>query len=282
LIPFPWKVGDFVFRNMKKIDEFINHVHNLNLKYDEKIRGYEPNGIFLEHMLVVGFSSSFIHIVQVEEQDNNLVNPTHASRDLETVLSANELYKHREKCIVTPKNSTLQISHLMAHPSKNVINNSSSRGGDKNPPPGKIESSHKLPLWKKRTSIVQEEEEHRIGSDINRFSLEYMELEDDIENMFLNIDQQESMDNQNQSLEIVENEIFDEEESFVFQSLVFDNESKKLIILKSDVKNKKGKSHSVVNLNDMRPSQVSKIHRVTDNALDDSIGSVTPQYCSLR
>jgi hypothetical protein len=45
-------------------------------------------------------------------------------------------------------------------------------------------------------------------------------------------------------LEIVANEIFDEEESFVFESVVFDIESKKLIIEKSDVKNKKGKSCS--------------------------------------
>jgi hypothetical protein len=45
-----------------------------------------------------------------------------------------------------------------------------------------------------------------------------------------------------------------------FQSIVFDRESKKLIIEKGDVKNKKGKSHSEVDLRDMRPSQISKIH----------------------
>jgi hypothetical protein len=32
-IPLPWKVGGFVFRNMKKIDEFASHFHNLNIKY---------------------------------------------------------------------------------------------------------------------------------------------------------------------------------------------------------------------------------------------------------
>jgi hypothetical protein len=60
-VPLPWKVGDFVFRIMNKIDEFANHFHNLNLKYAEKIRGFDPNGIFVDHMLVVGFSNSFIH-----------------------------------------------------------------------------------------------------------------------------------------------------------------------------------------------------------------------------
>jgi hypothetical protein len=82
----------------------------------------------------------------------------------------------------------------VAHPSKKVTNSSSGGGGDKNPPPGKIESSHKLPLRKKRKNIVQEEEEHHVGSDINSFSLEDMELEADIEKMFPNIDQPGGVD----------------------------------------------------------------------------------------
>jgi len=48
---------------MNKIDEFTNHFHNLNLKYDENIRGFEPKIIFVEHMLIVGFNNSFIHTV---------------------------------------------------------------------------------------------------------------------------------------------------------------------------------------------------------------------------
>jgi len=45
---------------------------------------------------------------------------------------------------------------------------------------------------------------------------------------------------QNSSLEIIENETFNEQESFTFQSVVFERESKKLIIEKGDMKNKKG------------------------------------------
>jgi hypothetical protein len=40
---------------------------------------------------------------------------------------------------------------------KKVTHSSSSRGGDNNPPLGRIESSHKLPLRKKIKNIVQEE-----------------------------------------------------------------------------------------------------------------------------
>jgi hypothetical protein len=61
-----------------------------------------------------------------------------------------------------------------------------------------------------------------------------------------------NMAQQNSSLEIIENETFSEEESFTFQSVVFDKESKKLIIEKGDLKNKKGKSRSEVDLKDMR------------------------------
>jgi hypothetical protein len=85
----PWKIGDFVLRSMNKIVEFENHFHNLNLKYAQNIRGFEPNEIFVEHILIVGFSNSFIHTVPREEEDNNLGNTTHNAGDLETILSTN-------------------------------------------------------------------------------------------------------------------------------------------------------------------------------------------------
>ena len=41
-IPLPWKIGEFIFRNLNKIDEFANHFNNVNLKYVEKIKGFDP------------------------------------------------------------------------------------------------------------------------------------------------------------------------------------------------------------------------------------------------
>jgi hypothetical protein len=75
---------------MNKIDEFANHFHHMNLKYAENIKGFDPNIIFLEHMLAVGFNNSIMHIVLGEEEDNNLGAPTPNADDLETVLSTNE------------------------------------------------------------------------------------------------------------------------------------------------------------------------------------------------
>jgi hypothetical protein len=63
---------------------------------------------------------------------------------------------------------------------------------------------------------VQEEEDHHIESDINNFSLEDMELEATYRENVSHIDQPGNMTHQNSSLEIIENETFNEEESFVF------------------------------------------------------------------
>jgi hypothetical protein len=71
-------------------------------------------------------------------------------------------------------------------------------------------------MRKKRNKSIQEEEENHVESDINSFSLEDMELKADIEKMFPKIDHPVGTTHQNQWLEIVENEIFDEEDSFVF------------------------------------------------------------------
>jgi hypothetical protein len=62
----------------------------VNLKYVEKIMGFDPNRISVEHMLAVEFNNSFIHTIRSEEEDNNLGAPAHNVGDLETILSTNE------------------------------------------------------------------------------------------------------------------------------------------------------------------------------------------------
>jgi hypothetical protein len=48
------------------------------------------------------------------------------------------------------------------------------------------------------------------------------------------------------------------------------------------VKNKKGKSRSEVNLRNMQPSQISRIHKATGDALDDSIGGIEEENIKLK
>jgi hypothetical protein len=97
------------------------------------------------------------------------------------------------------------------------------------PPPGKIESSHKLLVRKKRKNLVQEEEDNIIENDIQIFYMDDMDLDVDIEKIFPAMEQPENMAQQNSLLEVVANDTFSEEESFTFQSVAF-YKSKNLIV----------------------------------------------------
>ena len=87
-----------------------------------------------------------------------------------------------------------------------------------------------------------------------------MELEPDLDSIFYYLDQPRDTIQHSRPMEISNAENFDEDESFMFQSVVFENQSKKLIIEKKNVKNKKGKSRSEVNLANMRSSQIYQLH----------------------
>jgi hypothetical protein len=112
----------------------------------------------------------------------------------------------------TPKSTTSWSIAPTAHPSKKATQNSSNEGGDKNPPRGKIDSSHKLPVRKKRKNVVGQAEEPETES-------EDMELETDLDNVFCNVDQPANAIHHSSIMEIAETDIFDEDESFVFRAL---------------------------------------------------------------
>jgi hypothetical protein len=89
----------------------------VSLQYVEKIKGFAPNKIFVEHMISVGFSNSFIqnNLNEEEYKGSNQSTHVHEAGDLETILSTNELYKQRGKgpsersaqyLVVTPKTTT--------------------------------------------------------------------------------------------------------------------------------------------------------------------------------
>jgi hypothetical protein len=213
----PWKVRDFVCRNVNKIVEFSGHFKKLNLTYVERIKGFDPNGIFREHLLEVGFNSSFIHRHLTEDRDSDDNNPACVDCDAETLQSEIELYRQQGKVsgekstqspTITPKSTKSQSITSMTHPSKKATQKSSNEGGDKNPPRTKIDSSHKIPLMKKRKKNAGQEEEPEIESG-------QMQLEIETEHM---------QKIRSSAVEIVETKIFYEDESFVFQSVVFDSQ----------------------------------------------------------
>ena len=75
---------------------------------------------------------------------------------------------------------------------------------------------------------------------------------------------------------------FYEDESFVFPSVVFETESKKLIIEKRDVKNKKRKHRSELDLANMHASKIYELHKETRYALHDSVGVIEAENARLK
>jgi hypothetical protein len=181
-----------VLRNVNKIDEFAAHFNNLNLRYVEILRGFDPNkNFFLEHLQTLGFDNSFFkkHLTENRDTDDNT--PASDVDDLDTLQSTTELYKQQgkgpgEKSVQstdnTPKSTTSRSIAPTAHHNNKETQNSSNGGGDNNPPHPKIDSSHKLPVDKKRKKIVGQAEEPEIES-------ENMELETDLDSVFCNLDQ---------------------------------------------------------------------------------------------
>jgi hypothetical protein len=226
-----------------------------------------------------------------EEEYNTQSSLVRNVGDLEIVLNTNKFYKKNgngssemstQYLVVTSKNTTSRSNAPMAHPIRNIANSRSSGRGEKNPPFGKIENSHKMHVRKKRKNLIQEEEENLIENYIQIFSLDDMELEANIEKIFPAMGEPKIVTQQNVLLEVVANEIFSEEESFTFQSLTFDKESKKLIVERGDQKNKRGKYRSEVDLKDMQSSQISKIYQATDDTFDDSIDGLEAENTELK
>jgi hypothetical protein len=109
---------------------------------------------------------------------------------------------------------------------------SSNGGGDNDPPHSKIDISRNIPVEKKRKKNVGQLEEPKIQS-------ENMELDTDMDSMIRFFDQLGDTIDHSHPMDISVTENFDQDESFVFQSTVFDTQSKKMIIEKKMLKIKK-------------------------------------------
>jgi hypothetical protein len=92
-------------------------------------------------------------------------------------------------------------------------------------------------VTKKRKNIVGQAKEPEIES-------EDMQLETSVDVVFRKVDPPANAIYHSSTMEIAQTDIFYEDESFIFQSVVFDNQSKNLITEKRDVTNKKEKSCS--------------------------------------
>jgi hypothetical protein len=184
-----------------------------------------------------------------------------------------------DKCVQstnnTPKSTTSRSIAPTTHHSNKETQSSSNEGGDNDPPHSKIDSSHKLPIEKKRKKNVGQVEEPKIQS-------ENMELDTDLDSMLRYLDHLEDTIQHSRPMDISVTENFDEDESFMFKSVVFYSQSKKLIIEKKYVKRKKGKSRSELDLANIQSSQICQIHNTSGEALHDSIGGIEAKNGRLK
>jgi len=80
----------------------------------------------------------------------------------------------------------------------------------------------------------------------------------------------------------MQDEEFLEEESFSVHNSLVDKDSIKLIFERTLSKNKRGKTCSTFNLNNMLPYRITKNHNVTRDALDVSIDDMEPENVRLK
>jgi hypothetical protein len=176
---------------------------------------------------------------------------------------------------ITPKSTTSWSIAPTTHHNNKETQSSSKGGGDNDPSRSKIDSSHKLSVEKKRRKNVGKAEQPEI-------QIQKMELDIDLDSMILFLDRPRDSIHHSRPMNISFTENFDEDESFMFQSVVFDSLSKKLIIEKKDVKNKKGKSRSKVDLANMWSSQICQLHTASREALHDSVGGIETENVRLK
>jgi hypothetical protein len=91
-IPLPWKIGEFVLKNVNKIDNFVAHSRISNLRYAENIRELDPYDIFRQHLQTLGLSDCFVnkHLPKNIDSGNN--GPASDAGDVETMQRCTKLY----------------------------------------------------------------------------------------------------------------------------------------------------------------------------------------------
>jgi len=80
---------------------------------------------------------------------------------------------------------------------------------------------------------------------------------------------------------MIHDENFSDEETFAVQNASFDKESKKLVFERTR-KSKSGKLRTTIDTQDMLPSKLSSIHRVTRDTLDVSITHMEEENDQLK
>jgi hypothetical protein len=123
-IPLPWKIGEFVLKNVNKIDDFATYSSISNLRYAKDIRGFDPYDIFRQHLQTLGLDDFFVNKHLLKNRDSGDSGPTSDVNEAQTVQSCTKLYTSQgkgpsEKSVqsanTTPKSTTSRRIAPTAH-----------------------------------------------------------------------------------------------------------------------------------------------------------------------
>ena len=107
-IPLPWKVGEFMLKNVNKIDDFLAHSSISNLRYVEIIRGFDPCNIFWQHLQTLGLDNCFLNKHLPKNKDSGGNDAASDADDVDIVQSCTKLYMQQGK---GPNDKSLQSTN---------------------------------------------------------------------------------------------------------------------------------------------------------------------------
>jgi hypothetical protein len=68
----PWRIGEILLGSISNIYEFLVHFDQYNLNLVEKIKGLDPNHLFMDHMTSVGFIVSLSNSFLFGEEEGDI------------------------------------------------------------------------------------------------------------------------------------------------------------------------------------------------------------------
>jgi hypothetical protein len=193
------------------------HSSIFNLRYVEIIRGFDPDNIFRQHLQTLGHVDCFFKKNLPENKDTGGNAPASDANDLDTEKICTKFYmqlakgpghKSVQSTNNTKKSTTSQSINPTTHHSDKETHSSSNEGGDNEPPHSKIDSSHKLPIEKKRKKMGQVEK--------MEIQSENMELDTDLDSVLYYLDHPKDSIQHSRPMDISNTKFFYQDQSFVF------------------------------------------------------------------
>jgi hypothetical protein len=91
-------------KNISHLDEVSTQFDLFNLKKDNEIKGFNPNKLFMTHMMLVGYIVSFSKTFLFREEEGDSQNSQgllveNLQEDIETIINTNDQNRQRGRVV---------------------------------------------------------------------------------------------------------------------------------------------------------------------------------------